>query len=109
MKKVVALLGLLFGSSFVYAAGWTPPLTVTRAFTEESDLVVVYTSDGGQYTPGCSVNAWILTMSTDARRGRAWVAILASLATGQKVMFWYNDTCSTWNYHGAMSVMLTQP
>jgi len=109
MKKLIALLALLLGTSMADAAGWTPPLTVSRAFTEESDLVVVYTSDGGQYSPGCSVNTWILTMSTDARRGRAWAAILTALASGQNVMFWYNDSCSAWNYHGAMSVMLAAP
>ena len=60
MKTSIALPALLLGSSAVQAAAWTLPITVSRTLIEGSDFVVVYTSDGGQYTPGCSVDAQIL-------------------------------------------------
>ena len=109
MEKICLAIVLLVSSISCNAAGWTSPLTVARAFTEDSDIIVVYTEEGGQYTPGCTINAWIFRASTDARRGRAWATILTALGTGQKIMFWFNDTCSAWSFHDATSVMLAKP
>jgi hypothetical protein len=106
----VLLVALSISSGQAQAAGWTAPLTVSHAFTEESDLIVVYTTDGlGQWTPGCSAHTWIFRASTDARRGRAWATVLAALASGQKIAFWYTDSCGTWGYHNATSIMLFKP
>jgi hypothetical protein len=42
----------------VHAAGWSAPLTIDRSFTENSDLIVIYTLGGGVYSPGCESNTW---------------------------------------------------
>jgi hypothetical protein len=90
-----------------YAAGWSADLTVVNAFVEgNTDLIVVSTSNGASYTSGCTVNSWIFVADTDARRSRAYATIVAALTSGKKIRFWYGDSCSTWNYHSASSVML---
>jgi hypothetical protein len=106
MKRMLCLLTLLSGATVCGAAGWTSELTVPSAFTENSDLVVVYTVDAGVYTPGCVADAWIFRADTDARRGRGYATVLTALATGKKIRFWFNDICSTWNFHDATAVML---
>jgi hypothetical protein len=109
LKNVIATPVLLLAGAVTHAAGWTPPLTVERAFTEESDLLIVYTSGGTEYTSGCAANAWSINVSSETRRSRAWATILAALTTGQKIQFWYRDYCGVWNYHDATSVMLLKP
>ena len=105
LRKMILAVAILFANN-AYSAGWTPELTVSSAFTENSDLVVIYTSGGGAYTPNCSANAWIFVGDTDARRGRAYATIMTAIATGKKVKFWYGDVCAAWGYHQATSVML---
>ena len=104
--KVTIFAALLFAGNFSHAAGWTPALTVTEAFTENSDLIVIYTSDGGGYTSGCAANSWIFVADNDARRGRAYATVLAAIATGKKLQFWYADSCAVWGFHQATSVKL---
>jgi hypothetical protein len=81
---------------------------VNGAFTEgNTDLLVIYTADGGTCATGCSADRWVFT-ETDPRRARAYAALLAAVASGKKVKFWYSDTCGAWGYHQATSVMLTK-
>jgi hypothetical protein len=81
------------------AGGWTPPMTISSAFVEDSDLVVVYTSDTTAYIPGCGGGSWMFRVtSTDARRARVWATLLTAIASGQKVSFWYGESCAAWNY-----------
>jgi hypothetical protein len=106
MKKLLVATILALVSNAAFAAGWSDPLTVESAFVENSDLVVIYTSGGGAYTPGCTANAWTFRADSDARRGRAWATVMAALASGQRIRLWYNDTCGTWSFHDATSIML---
>ena len=107
IKKYVVC-GGLFLSSVSNASGWTPPLTVSSAFTENSDLIVAYTADGSTYAGGCAANAWMFNADTDARRGRAYATLIAAIVSGKKIQFWYQDTCAAWGFHGASSVRLVQ-
>ena len=94
-------------STTANAAGWTGDLTVTSAFTEATtDLIVIYTSGGTGYTAGCIPNTWIFTASTSARGVRGYATVLLAIASGKKVRFWYSDTCATWSYHEATTVMV---
>jgi hypothetical protein len=110
MKRFVwGFAALVLMSGACHASGWTGNLTVSQAFTEgPSDFLVVYT-DGGVTTPGCVAGAWIFVADSEARRGRAWATILTALTTGQKVRFWYADSCTTWSFHAASSIMLVAP
>jgi hypothetical protein len=47
MKKLIVIIALLFGSPLCLADGWTGPLTIASATTENSDMIMIYTSDGG--------------------------------------------------------------
>jgi hypothetical protein len=107
MKTFMTLIVLLSLSGRCWADGWTPELTVTSAFTEDSDIIVVYTSDGGTYAPGCSANSWIFSITaSDARRSRVWATLLTAIATGQKLSFWYTNACATWSYHNFTSIKI---
>lgn len=108
LKRHMAVGAMLWGAaSFSQAAGWSAELTVTSVFTEAStDLIVVYTSGGGVYATGCAANSWIFPASTTARASRGYATLLAAVATGKKIKFWFSDTCSTWGFHEGTSVML---
>ncbi|MDF2466714.1 MAG: hypothetical protein K0Q43_4949 [Ramlibacter sp.] len=97
---------LLIAPVSALAANWTGPLTVERAFTEDSDLIVIYTVESHAYTSGCSPTAWVFSASSDARRSRVWATVLTALTTGQKIQLWYADSCGTWSYQSAASIML---
>ena len=56
------------------AAGWSASLVVTRAFTEDTDEIILYTTGGSQYVPGCVIDSWTLPMGTEARRARTVTA-----------------------------------
>jgi hypothetical protein len=106
MKRLGALVALML-SNLCHASGWTGELNITSAFTEgKTDWLIVYTSNGGAYASGCSVNNWVFSFDTSARGARAYATILAAMASGKKVKFWYSDTCGVWSYHEATSVML---
>jgi len=105
---VVAAAGSIVLSQPAMASGWTPELTITSAFTEDSDILVIYTSGGSVYTPGCTANDWIFRASNEDRRGRAWATILSGLTTGMKIKFYYGDTCDSWNFHKATAVTLVR-
>jgi hypothetical protein len=102
---VGALLVCAAGTS--QAGGWTGELTVVSVFTEATtDVIVVYTSGGQVYAPGCAANAWVFPASTTARASRGYATLLAAVATGKKIKFWFSDTCGIWGYHDGTSVML---
>ncbi len=109
MKKTLIAMWFAFVPTVASAAGWSDPLTVEYGFVENTDLVVINTSGGGVYTPGCTANAWLFRADSDPRRARAWATVLAAMATGQRIRLWFNDTCGTWNYHDATSIMLLKP
>lgn len=106
MKNIIVAAILYLFCQAVMAAGWTGDLNVTSAFTEDSDFIVVNTSGGSTYTSGCTANVWVFIGSTDARRAREYATVLAAIAAGKSIRFWYTDTCGIWGYHQAHSVMI---
>jgi hypothetical protein len=109
MNKTLVAMCLAFISTAASAAGWSGPLTVEYAFVENSDLVVIGTSGGVVYTQGCTANFWMFRADSDARRARGWATVLSALASGQRIRLWFNDTCGTWSYHDATSIMVLKP
>jgi hypothetical protein len=109
MKKTLLAMLFAFSSTVASAAGWSEPLTVEYGFVENSDLVVIGTSGGGVYASGCLANYWLFRADSDQRRARVWATVLAALASGQRIRLWFNDTCGTWNYHEASSIMVLKP
>ncbi len=105
MKKLLLALSCL-STGPALASGWSAPITVERAFTENSDLIAIYTAEGSVYTPGCTQNAWLFRADSETRRARAWATILTALTTGQKVQLWFTDSCTTWSYHDVTAIML---
>lgn len=106
LRTYAVLMCLLIGAN-AQAGDWTPPLTVSYAFTEAtSDLVVFTTAGGGQYASGCAVNAWMFNGTTEARRARGYAALLTAVAGGKRVRLWFDDNCTTWGYHSATAVMV---
>lgn len=106
MKNIIVPTILLLFCQAVTASGWTGDLTVTSAFTEDSDNIVIATSGGGVYTSGCTANAWVFAASSDPRRAREYATVLAAIAAGKSIRFWFTDTCGIWGYHQAFSVMI---
>jgi len=110
MLKSLITSTLLFAAGATHAAGWSEPLTVDRAFTENSDAIVIYTSGGnGAYSAGCVTHHWVFTANSETRRGRAWASILLALSTGQKVQFWFTDSCAVYSFHDSAAIMLHKP
>lgn len=106
MKKyMVGLIAFLIPLSS-YSATWSPALTVESTFTEGStDAVGISTSGGGQLTGGCVADKWLFVADSEARRSRAFSVIIAAVASGKKVSFWYDtENCASWNYHKATSI-----
>jgi hypothetical protein len=109
MRTTISAL-LLFVTGSVQAAGWSEALTVDRAFTENSDAIVIYTSGGnGAYSSGCVTHHWVFTASSETRRARAWATILTALTTGQKIQFWFTDSCAVYSFHDSSALMLHKP
>jgi hypothetical protein len=109
MRKTIALLLLLTAGSS-QAAGWSELLTVEKAFTENSDAIVIYTSGGnGAYSSGCVTHHWVFTASSETRRARAWATILTALTTGQKLQLWFTDSCAVYSFHDSSALMLHKP
>jgi len=94
-------------ASPAFSAGWSAPLTVDRLVTEgTTDLIVIYTTGGAEYTTGCVVDAWIFEANTDSRRNRVYSTLLAALAGGKQITLWYTDACGSWSHHNATSVRI---
>jgi hypothetical protein len=107
--RMVLATSLLLMSSFApasWAGGWTQPLTITSAFTEDSDMIVVYVAEPTTYTAGCAAGSWIFTGANDARRARVWAAVLTALTAGHKVSLWWNDSCATYGFHGFYAIRI---
>ena len=88
------------------AAGWTEPLTITLAFVEDSEHVVIYTSVGIQSTPGYVVDAWISWLPQTSGVHGLGQQLYRLKWEEKKIKFWVNDTCASWNYHKTNAVML---
>lgn len=107
MNKIIFAISLILISGVCNAAEWSSALTVEKVFTEgKSDIVVVYTSGQNGSTNGCSLNNWIFTADTEARRNRAYSTLMSALLSGKKILLWRTDSCANWSYHEATSVML---
>jgi hypothetical protein len=106
MKRCAALFLTLFATVTAQAAGWTGLLTIQRVFTENSDMIAIYTTGAPVFVPGCSQNAYLFRANNDAQRARAYATLLTAMTSGQKIQLWYNDACTTWSYHDVTSIML---
>jgi hypothetical protein len=107
MKRLLISLLLAAFAATASAGNWTPPITVTSAFTEDSDILAVYTSDTTVYVPGCGGGTWMYSVaSPETRKARVWATILAAIAAGHKVSFWYQDSCATWGFHHFTAVKI---
>lgn len=100
------LSAFVFCAGSVYAAGWTPPLDLELVETENTDIMIVHTSDNIEHVSGCMPNHWVVLADTDARRNRIYATLLTAIVNGNQVKLWYTDTCSHWDYHGMSAVML---
>ena len=109
MKSILIGTFMLVFSVVTLGAGWTDPLTVEKIMTEgKSDLIIIVTSGGApSYSSGCIANNWIIDSDNDSRRGRVYSTAMAALLAGKKITLWYADTCSSWNYHGATAIQLS--
>jgi hypothetical protein len=105
MKHLLFTLFILI-PSISNASGWSTDLTVEKIFTEDSDIIVIYTSGGSVYTNGCSANNWIFHGQNEDRRNRAYSTAMTALVSGKKIRFWFMDDCSSWSYHKAAAIML---
>lgn len=112
MIKRIPLSFILFcvgAATFAQGSAWTGELTVSKAFTEASDLIVFYTAGTHPQTPSCSVGSWIYKIGPDARRNRVYATLLTAIATGKKIQLWQRgDGCAEWGYHEATAVMIIQ-
>ncbi len=91
------------------ASGWTETaLTVKGVITEGSTtMLIAYTEGGGVYANGCAANNWIVTGIDAEKVARLYSTLMTAVVTGKKVKFWYLDACSSWNYHEATNLRLT--
>jgi hypothetical protein len=85
-------------------AQWTGEMTITSAFVQDSDVLVVYTAGGGN--DGCAANAWVIVAANEDRRARLWATVLTALSLGKKVSLWFNGGCGTFGYHQASAVQI---
>src|SRR5688500_14251459 len=104
MAGVLRCVGIatLMMSSQVAQAQWTAEMTITSAFVEDSDAVVVYTSSGGN--SGCVANAWVFQMANEDRRARAWATVLTAMSLGKKVRLWFVGGCGSFGFHQVSAV-----
>jgi hypothetical protein len=106
MKKYFCSIILCMASQVANAA-WTGDLVIDKAFVENSDLIVLYTSGGSVYKEGCIANNWILRADNEDRRNRMYSTALAAFMSGKKVNLWYDEaTCDAWSYHKATSIQI---
>jgi nucleotide-binding universal stress UspA family protein len=108
-KQVLVVLALMVGTVPAFAAGWTPAVSITSAFTEDSDAIFVYAADPAVYTAGCYPGAWVFSTASETRRARAWATALAAIAAGYKVSFWYTDSCAVYGFHSFSAIRIVAP
>lgn len=106
MARVLGCIGIatLMMSSQAAQAQWTAEMTITSAFVEDSDAIVIYTSSGGN--SGCVANAWVFQMANEDRRGRAWATVLTALSLGKKVRLWFVGGCGSFGHHQVSAVQI---
>ncbi len=87
------------------AAAWTPAegLTVTDVWVEDN-LIVVHTT--GSHASSCHANNWVVKSTTSETRQQAFSLLVTALSTGQKVRFYFQDTCANWGYGNIASTRL---
>lgn len=85
-------------------AQWTGEMTITSAFAEDSDALVVYTAGGGNN--GCIANSWVIAAANEDRRARLWATVLTALSLGKKVKFWFSGGCGAFGFHQASAVQI---
>ena len=103
------MIGLLFTflSTSIWAGTWSEKQYVKRTFTEDSDLIIVYTDGAKEYASGCHKSSWSIKLANDQRRGRAYSTVMTALVSGKPVAFWVNtDRCGVWNYHEATAIQI---
>lgn len=87
-------------------AAWTAPLTVTGGFVEDSDAIIIYTSEATQYVAGCPGGRFNFVAVNDDRRGRAWATVLTALTAGRKIQLWYTNICSSSTYVDVSAIQI---
>lgn len=94
----IPILGL---PTCVLADAWSGQLAVESVVTYgNSDLILVYTTGGSEYVPGCSVDKWTVVADTEERRNRIYSTLLAAAAAGNQISIWYDTSgCGTYDYH----------
>lgn len=85
-------------------AQWTVEMTITQAFVEDSDALVVYTAGGGNN--GCIGNSWVIAAANEDRRARLWATVLTALSLGKKIKFWFSGGCGAFGFHQASAVQI---
>jgi hypothetical protein len=85
-------------------AQWTVEMTITSAFVEDSDAIVIYTAGGGNN--GCAANSWVFHAANEDRRGRAWATALTALSLGKKIKFWFSGGCGAFGFHQASAIQI---
>ena len=83
-------------------AQWTVEMTVTSAFVQDSDVLVVHTAGGSNN--GCASNSWVIVAANEDRRARLWATVLTALSLGKKISLWFNGGCGAFGYHQASAV-----
>ena len=101
---------LLFAAGATHAAGWSAPLTIDRSFTENSDLIVIYTLEARRVHAGC------LAELMDFRRehGHTPRRALGPRSSrrsghGTEGPTVVHGSVRDWSYHEASSIMLHKP
>jgi hypothetical protein len=87
-------------------AQWTGEMTITSAFVEDSDAIVIYTAGGSTYQ--CTNNSWVFAAANEDRRGRAWATVLTALSLGKKIKFWFSGGCGAFGFHQASAIQIIQ-
>lgn len=103
-KSVASVLLISAPLSASAQSYWTVEMTITHAFVEDSDAVVIYTSGGGNN--GCVANSWVFSAANEDRRGRAWATVLTALALGKKIKFWFSGSCGAFGFHQAYAIQI---
>jgi len=85
-------------------AQWTVEMTITQAFVEDSDALVVYTAGGGNNS--CIGNSWVIYAANEDRRARLWATVLTALSLGKKIKFWFGGSCGAFGFHQASAVQI---
>ena len=88
------------------ASVWSENLTIESIFTEDSNLIVVNTSGGVEYTEGCKVNRWVFVSENEHRMNRVYSTLLAALASERPIKIYNRDECGNWNYHSIFAVQI---